>query len=120
MDIIINLIGAVLFISIIVWFWFMPSKSSAKKMETDVVDIIVDNGVYTPKQIIIKAGKPTTLRFNRKDASPCSAIVIFDSLNINKELPFNEITDFVIDIKEPGEYKFACQMGMYQGVITAE
>lgn len=112
----VNLIG-VLFIGAIVW-WFWLSKPRAKQVQSELVEILVDNGVYTPARIELKAGKPLTLRFLRRDPSPCAEKVIFESLGISSDLSLNESVEIKLDIPAPGEYEFTCQMQMYRGSLV--
>lgn len=121
MDIIINLIGIALFVAVILWFWVMPTRSSSAVVsENEIIDIQVEDGVYKPSSIQVDVGKPITLRFIRKDSSPCASIVIFDGLDLSQELPINQSEDIKLTVSQSGEYKFSCQMGMYQGVLVAK
>jgi plastocyanin domain-containing protein len=115
--IIVNL-AAVALIGMIIW-WFWIAKPKLSRAQSDVVDILVDNGVYTPARIEVPVGKATTLRFLRKDASPCAEKVLFDDLGISADLPVDETRDVVVQPAEPGEYQFTCQMRMYRGSLVA-
>ncbi|WP_459782807.1 cupredoxin domain-containing protein, partial [Photobacterium sp. R1] len=77
----------------------------------------VENGTYQPSHIRLQAGKPATLRFIRKDASPCAATVVFADFDISEELPLDKDKDVFLTPKEPGEYSFTCQMQMYRGKL---
>ena len=112
---IINLLGLLLIALIVWWFWFYKPKAvSAKK---DTVTIIVDNGIYEPSRIRLAAGQNTTLRFYRKDASPCAATVVFADFDISEELPLNKPKDISLPPLASGEYPFTCQMQMYRGAL---
>ena len=113
----VNLIGVIL-ISLIVW-WFWLSKPRASLAQSSVVNILVDNGVYNPARIEVQAGESLTLRFLRKDASPCAEKVIFSSLDISRDLPLNENTEIQLPPLGAGEYEFTCQMQMYRGSLVA-
>jgi len=86
--IIVNLIGLSL-IGLIVW-WFWIKKPQSLKASSDVVEITVENGVYTPSRIDVKLGQAVKLSFIRKDPSPCAEKVIFDELNLSYDLPINK------------------------------
>jgi plastocyanin domain-containing protein len=111
--------GGVIVILLIVW-WFWLSRPKARS-ETGVkpIDILVDNGVYTPSRIEVPVGRPIILRFIRKDASPCAEKVLFDDFDLAADLPVGEPTDVVIVPKEAGDYEFTCQMHMYRGHLIA-
>ncbi|MBD3669447.1 MAG: cupredoxin domain-containing protein [Gammaproteobacteria bacterium] len=116
-QVIVNVVGFVVMGLIIWWFWIAKPKLS--RADTDVVEILVDNGVYTPSRIEVPTGQRTTLRFLRKDASPCAEKVLFDDLGISADLPVDETRDEEVEPSEPGEYEFTCQMRMYRGSLVA-
>ena len=111
-----NLIGLSL-IGLIIW-WFWIKKPESLKASSDVIKIIVENGVYTPSRIEVKLGQAVKLSFVRKDPSPCAEKVIFDELNLSYDLPMNKpvAVDFKPD--QVGEYAFTCQMKMYVGSLS--
>lgn len=115
MIIIINIIAVLLFGFIIWWFWL--SSPSTQKTDSAVIDVVVDNGVYTPSSIEVSLGNPLTLRFLRKDASPCAEKVIFEKLNLSADLPVEETVEMKIPTDKKGEYAFTCQMQMYRGML---
>ena len=119
MDWLVNL-GGLLVIGLIAW-WFWYSKPRGRKESgAQPIDVVVDNGVYTPARIEVPVGRPIILRFLRKDASPCAEKVIFDDLGISADLPVDEKTDVIVTPQKPGEYEFTCQMKMYRGVLAAQ
>ncbi len=111
-------IAASALIGFIIW-WFWLSKPKAARALGQIVDILVANGVYTPSRIEISAGKPITLRFLPKDASPCAEKVVFDQLPISAELPLGAPRDLSVTVPTPGEYQFTCEMRMYRGTLVA-
>lgn len=115
---IINIAGLILICLVIWWFWL--SKPAAQRATgRGPIEIVVDNGVYTPARIEVPAGQPVTLRFLRKDASPCAEYVVFDGLGVNTQLPVNQPFDLTVTPPIPGEYEFTCQMRMYRGQLVA-
>lgn len=117
LTILVNIIGVILIAGIIWWFWI--SKPRARQITGNTVEIIVDNGVYTPSRIVVKAGQPVILNFIRKDPSPCAEKVVFDSLDIIKDLPLDTMTRIELN-PDRGEYTFTCQMQMYRGSLVVE
>lgn len=113
----VNLAGLAVIAFIVWWFWL--SRPASKKAASGVIDIVVDHGVYTPARIEVPAGKPVTLRFLRRDASPCAEKVVFDSLGISEDLPLNKPREVWLPALVPGELKFTCQMKMYRGTLVA-
>jgi len=114
----VNLAGIAVIVVIVWWFWM--SKPKAQRARTDVIDILVEGGTYSPPRVEVEAGKEVTLRFLRKDASPCAEKVIFDELGINADLPMGQSTEIVVTPPEAGEYAFTCQMQMYRGSLVAK
>jgi plastocyanin domain-containing protein len=114
---VINLLG-VIAIGLIVW-WFWLSHRRAQRAEVDrPIEIIVDDGVYTPSRIEVPLGKPVTLRFIRRDAGPCAEKVLFDDFNISSDLPVGRPYDISFVPDKPGEHEFTCQMRMYRGSLV--
>ncbi|MCW8900337.1 MAG: cupredoxin domain-containing protein [Gammaproteobacteria bacterium] len=110
---IVNLIGLSLVVLIIWWFWL--KKPQSLKVSSNTVEIIVDNGVYSPSNIEIKLGQAVKLIFLRKDPSPCAEKVIFEKLGLSLDLPVNKPTEIRVKPEETGDYVFNCQMKMYVG-----
>lgn len=114
----INLTGLVLTALIVWWFWL--SRPQTRRVSgAGPIEIVVDNGVYTPARVEVPAGKPVTLRFLRKDASPCAEKALFDSLGVSADLPLGKPLDVTVTPPQPGEYEFTCQMRMYRGTLVA-
>jgi plastocyanin domain-containing protein len=113
----VNIAGLCLILLIIWWFW-LSTLSTLTKAD-DFIEIKVKDGVYQPAYVQVKTNHPITLRFIREDASPCSEVVVFGSLNISEQLPLHIPKDIILTIKNAGTYEFTCQMGMYRGKIIA-
>ena len=114
----INVFGLALIGLIVWWFWLYRPKAE-RATGTQPIEITVADGVYTPARIEVAAGKPVTLRFLRKDPSPCAEKALFDSLGVSADLPIGKPTDVVVTPPRPGEYEFNCQMRMYRGALVA-
>lgn len=112
----VNLAGA-LVIGLIVW-WFWLSQPKAARVASGVIDVIVEGGVYTPARIEAAPGKAVTLRFLRKDPSPCAEKVLFDDLGIAADLPVDQPVEIIVTPTQAGEYAFTCQMQMYRGKLV--
>jgi len=117
LTVLVNLIGIFLIVGIVWWFWIMKPKT--KLVEGAIQKIVVENGVYSPSRIRIRAGIPVSLSFLRKDPSPCAEKVIFQTPSISKDHELNKETVLNLTL-EKGEYEFTCQMQMYRGKVIAE
>jgi len=118
MDILINSIGILLIVFIVGWFWLYQPRPLIRSQ--GAIDVVVENGVYTPARIMAKQGESLKLRFLRKDPSPCAEKVIFDKLNLAVDLPVGEKVEIEITPEQTGEVAFTCQMQMYRGSIIVE
>lgn len=106
-------------IALVVWWFWLSRPQAVRAGQGVVVEIVVENGVYTPSVIQVAAGAPITLRFLRKDPSPCAEQVRFDDLGVSVELPVDAPREITVTPPKPGEYEFTCQMRMYRGVLAA-
>ena len=112
---IVNGIGLLLIAAIVWWFWLW--KPRAQSLRRGVIEVDVAGGVYTPAVIDVKRGDTVTLRFHRHDASPCAEQVVFHGLDISESLPVNGVRDIRLTPAVSGDYRFTCQMQMYQGLL---
>lgn len=117
MTLIINLTGFILIIGVIWWFWLYRPHSDVKANINTPVNIVVEDGVYVPAVISATVGHPLTLKFIRKDRSPCSKTVLFEDFGISEELPLNQEKEIVITPTKAGVFEFTCQMKMYRGTL---
>lgn len=73
-------------------------------------------GAYTPANIQVTAGVPTTLTVRAQAATGCvRAFIIRGQQYI---LPETGDTNIDLGVLEPGELRFRCSMGMYTGRLT--
>jgi len=119
--VIVDIAGFIL-IGLVAWYFWFSKKEGQKVGESGGVQeaFITVKGGYTPDVIIVKAGKPLRLVFERKEASPCSERVIFKDFDVSKVLPEGEKVTVEFTPDKPGEYEFACQMGMFRGRLIVE
>jgi plastocyanin domain-containing protein len=110
-------------VAFIVWFfWFKRSKGT-RAAETSggyQEAMILVKGGYTPDTIIVRAGRPVRLNFRREETASCSDKVIFADFQKSVELPTGETVPVELMPKEPGEFSFACPMGMFRGRLIVE
>ena len=117
----INLAGLALIALIVWWFWlYQPAVVSASQSASDPEELTirVENGVYLPARVQLPADQPITLRFLRKDSSPCAEMVLFDDLGVTQQLPLDQLIEVALPALSPGRYPFTCQMQMYRGELV--
>lgn len=82
--------------------------------------MILVKGGYTPDAIIVRHGKPVRLNFRREETASCSEKVILADFNKSADLPIGETAPVEFLPDNPGEYEFACAMGMFRGKLIVE
>lgn len=130
----VNLMGIILVLFIAAWFWRWPkslktnaqgqttphSNSEVSSDQERLINILVDNGVYSPANITAKVGEILSLRIFRKDPAPCAASFTIEGMNIGYELPLEQAKSISINTDNPGVFIFHCQKNRYRGTLTIE
>ena len=111
-----NFFALALIVAIVWWFWLSKPKPR-QSGNNGTVEIIVENGVYTPSVIEAKKGTKLVLAFIRNDPSPCAEKVVFSDFDISHDLPLNQESSFELALDKAGVFEFTCQMGMYRGKL---
>jgi plastocyanin domain-containing protein len=117
---IVNLVGLALIVLIVWYFWLSKPQGSLAAVGAGGTQeaFVVVKGGYSPDTIRVEAGRPVRLVFNRQEADPCSERVVFDAFGVSADLPEGENIPVEFTPMEPGEYEFACQMGMLRGRLV--
>lgn len=122
LDIVLVNLAALATVVWIVWyFWLSETEATAATVGAgglQEVHIRVKGG-YDPDLIVVEAGRPVRLLFNRQETAACSERVLFPDFDISRELPAGETVVIELPAPPPGEYEFACQMGMLRGKLVA-
>jgi len=104
-------------------WWFILSKPKSRQATTQngvqEITVMVDGG-YEPSQIVVQAGQPVRLNFDRKDPSSCLEEVRFPDFHIAQTLPLNQITAIEFTPEKPGRYEFTCGMNMFRGLVEVQ
>ena len=114
---------SLLAIAFIVWFfWLKKTKGTVAKAGAGGRQeaLIVVKGGYTPDTIVVQAGRPVRLNFRRDETAACSEMVLFPDFDKSAKLPTGETIAIEIVPEKPGEYEFACQMGMLRGKLVVQ
>ena len=117
--------AALLTVAWIAWyFWLSEEEAVAAAVGSGGAQeiLIRVKGGYDPDLVVVRAGRPVRLLFNRQETASCSEMVQFPDFGVSRRLPAGETVPVEIDPQEPGEYEFACQMGMLRGrlVVTGD
>ncbi len=103
------------------WFLFSKPKSRQAASQSGIQEatVTVDGG-YEPSQIVVQAGQPVRLKFDRKDPSSCLEEVRLPDFRIAQALPLNQVTAIEFTPEKPGRYEFTCGMNMFRGVVDVQ
>ena len=82
--------------------------------------ITVAPGSYSPANVQVESGVPTTLVFRSENATGCERALVIPALGFEKVLPANGDTAVDVGVLEPGRIDYSCAMGMYSGTITVK
>lgn len=116
-------VGGLALIGLELW-WFLYSKNRVQKADTtnqgiQEVTITVDGG-YEPSQVVVNAGQPVRLNFDRRDPSSCLEQVRFPDFGIAQDLKLNQVTPIEFTPQVPGQYSFTCGMNMFRGTVEVQ
>ena len=123
LDKIVVLAAGLATIAFIAWFfWFVKREGTRAAITSGGYQeaMILVKGGYTPDVILVDAGKPVRLNFRREESASCSEMVIFPDFHKSAQLPEGTTVALEIMPEKPGEYEFACQMGMFKGKVIAQ
>jgi plastocyanin domain-containing protein len=104
------------------WYFLGPRKTMTvrtAKNQAQEIKVLVKGG-YDPDTILVEAGRSVRLLFYRDETEACSERVVFESLDIDRELPAFETTVVEFTPKQPGDYPFRCGMSMLRGRVVAQ
>jgi plastocyanin domain-containing protein len=118
----VNVVGLAL-IALIVWFFWMKKTTGTRAGLTSggyQEQMVLVKGGYTPDVIVVERGKPVRLNFVRQESAACSEMVLLPAFGKSANLPEGQTVPVEFMPSEPGEYEFACQMGMFRGKVIVE
>ena len=112
------LVGSLVLTGLMAWYFFGPKKSRQAELAdgVQIVKLTVKGG-YSPDVIQVASGVPVRMLFDRQESGDCSSRVVFPDFKVNQILPAFETTTVDFLPEEPGEYGFACGMGMLHGTL---
>ena len=78
--------------------------------------VTVEKG-YQPQLVIVEAGYPVRLHFQRRNLSKCYDQLLIPGFAVAVDLTPEQTTTVEFTPEQPGEYEFMCGMKMNRGVI---
>lgn len=94
-------------------------KDEVVSTTSDLTVTLTKDG-YQPASVDIPANTPTKVTFIRKVDPSCGDTLAFPDLGIKKDLPFGKPVTVAIPARPAGTLKFACGMGMYEGMVVVK
>jgi plastocyanin domain-containing protein len=122
MDGLVLLVGLAL-IAAIAWFFWGPRRGGFQAVTSTngyQEAMVLVKGGYTPDIIVVERGRPVRLNFRREETAACSEMVVLADFGKRARLPEGEVVAVEFLPEQPGEYEFACQMGMLRGELIVE
>lgn len=118
-QILVTAAGLLIIVFINWFFWHKTVKGTAAVAAGNHQEaLIIVKGGYTPDTIVVERGRPVRLNFRREETASCSEMVVFADFDRSAKLPTGETVAIEFLPEEPGEYEFACQMGMLRGKLV--
>jgi plastocyanin domain-containing protein len=100
----------------------VPTSSVEATMTSEGIQeatVAVEKG-YQPKRVIVEAGQPVRLHFQRNNLSNCYDKLLIPDFAVAVDLTPNQTTTVEFIPEQPGEYEFMCGMKMNRGVIEVQ
>ena len=118
----VDVVGLALIAFIVWFFWLVRAKGvrAAAASSGFQEQLILVKGGYTPDVVVVQRGKPVRLNFLRQESASCSEMVLLPGFDRSARLPEGQAVSVEFLPQEPGEYEFACQMGMFRGKVIVE
>jgi plastocyanin domain-containing protein len=122
-DVLLVDLAALATVAWIVWYFWLSEREAVAAATgaggVQEVHVRVKGG-YDPDLVVVEAGRPVRLLFNRQETAACSEMVQFPDFGVSRQLPAGETVAVELEGPEPGEYEFACQMGMLRGKLVVK
>jgi plastocyanin domain-containing protein len=106
-----------------VWFFWLVKVPGVRAAVTSggyQEQMVLVKGGYTPDVILVERGKPVRLTFVRQESAACTEMVLLPAFGNPCGSRRGETVAVEFLPKDPGEYEFACQMGMIRGKLLVE
>jgi plastocyanin domain-containing protein len=102
-------LAALTLIAWIVWYFWLSEKPAIQAALAGGVQeaYIRVKGGYDPDLVVVEAGRPVRLHFDRQESASCSEMVVFPDFGISRQLPDGETVTIDLDALEAGEYATA-------------
>jgi plastocyanin domain-containing protein len=99
------------------------SKAAAPAAPSTHVEIAITEKGFEPGDVMVPAGKPVTIVFERKTDQTCAKQIVVDTgdgTKVTKDLPLDQPVAIAATFAKPGKLGYACSMDMLKGTITVQ
>lgn len=117
------IVGGIALIGAIYWWFFRAGRTGGTRATTagGIQELLIAvSGGYVPATVVVSAGRPVRLLFDRQETNPCSEEIVIPAFGVKKFLPPFERTAVEFTPKTAGTYEFTCGMGMLHGRVVVE
>jgi plastocyanin domain-containing protein len=114
--------GGLTLVGVELW-WFLGRKQQKRQatQSNGVQEVIITvDGGYRPDRVVVVAGQPVKLSFDRHDSNSCLDELLIPDFGISAHLPMNRTTTVEFSPTKVGEYAFTCGMRMFRGIIEVK
>jgi plastocyanin domain-containing protein len=115
-------LGGLTLVGVELW-WFLGRKQQKRQatQSNGVQEVIITvDGGYRPDRVVVVAGQPVKLSFDRHDSNSCLDELLIPDFGISAHLPMDRTTTVEFSPTKIGEYAFTCGMRMFRGVIEVK
>lgn len=115
-------LGGLTLVGVELW-WFLGRKQQQRQatQNNGVQEVIITvDGGYRPDRVVVVAGQPVKLSFDRHDSNSCLDELLIPDFGISTHLPMDRTTTVEFSPTKIGEYAFTCGMRMFRGVIEVQ
>ncbi|OZM76557.1 sulfite exporter TauE/SafE family protein [Pseudonocardia sp. MH-G8] len=98
-----------------------PATVAVESTQDGRQEVLINarTGSYSPANVQVEAGVPTTLIVRSDNAQGCVRSFLVPSRGVDEILPVHGETRIDLGVLQPGVLPYTCGMGMYTGTITA-
>ena len=94
------------------------AKDGAKKGEPQLIEMVVTDKGFEPRNLEVHKGAPVTLVITRKTDATCATEIVIDEHGIHTALPLNRPVRITFTPQKSGQLRYGCAMKkMVGGVI---
>lgn len=120
-----DFVVAAVALAAIIWvnWYFLISGRRLPAARAQTVDGVQEvqvmvRGGYQPRSIAVDRGRRVRLVFDRQEDNPCTEEVVLGAFGIRRHLPAFTKTAIEFTPDKPGDFDFACGMGMLHGRLV--